>query len=91
MSSTDLTDDGWDVDDMVVDREVEALAIVGSDAESRVTTGCVGGEGAGLKKGGPPQVSSCSTVQYNTVVYCTRLQHVYEPACVEARRNDLGG
>lgn len=61
---------------MVVDREVEALAIVESHAESRVTTGCVGGEAAGLKKGGTPQVSSGGTVQYNTVVYCTRLQHV---------------
>lgn len=42
-------DEGCEVDDMVVDREVEALAIVGSDDESRVTTGCVGGNGRNKK------------------------------------------
>lgn len=35
---------------MVVDRDVEALAIVGSDNESRVTTGCVGGKRRDKKK-----------------------------------------
>lgn len=50
LSSTDLTDDGWEVDDMVVDRDVEALAIEESDVESRVATGCVGGEEEGSKR-----------------------------------------
>lgn len=57
---------------MVVDRDVEALAMVGSDGGGRMTTGCVGGKGRD-KKGGTPQVGG-STIQYSTAVYRSRLQ-----------------
>lgn len=68
---------------MVVDREVEALAIMGSDDESRVTTGCVGGKGRD-KKGGTPQANG-GTVRYSTVVYRRRLQ--YRSGCETRRGN----
>lgn len=74
---------------MVVDRDVEALAMVGSDGGGRMTTGCVGGKGRD-KKGGTPQVGG-STTQYSTAVYRSRLQS--RSGCewrpVEARRQDV--
>lgn len=74
---------------MVVDRDVEALAIVGSSTESRVTGRVGGEEEAGDIKGGWPQVSGGSTAQYKTVVYRSRPQFVYSRCESRGGKKDL--
>jgi hypothetical protein len=89
LSSTDLMDDGWEVDDMVVDRDVEALAIMwNSDAGGRVTTGYDWEEEVGLREKKPGRRVCVAAVPGSTILLFTVANYntFYGPTWVEVRR-----